>query len=755
LILLAAFSARGAIVVTPEIAVADPRAADMEGDQQLSAIVSDGNDFVVFWGGTTGLSAAHVGDDGRFLSRITLPGTAGARSVSASWTGAVYVATWYDPVQRATLAATFSHAGNLLAGPTLIASLWTNTGSLATAGRRALVICLRLDQSVSVVLFDADASSITVIHADLTLPPVTATSHPYYLVPAVASDGHEFVILWRTYAAGTATLHLVRVGSDGDIVATPIVLGTTGTDKIAVAYGGGQYAIATAGSNRLFRFIVDTQTGTARQLQEVDLSGDRKDNVYSLASVFWSGSRFIASMVTESWDKPDAIETLPFSGEGSGLPPVTLLKGPYLFRLPPLFATNGRTVFGAWAQYGDPPAQFGSKIYGSLFDEAASITVRAETTNLISVGWSRQSAPVIATSGTDSLVVWVEESGDRVTGRLLGARLDTSGSPIDHTPFEIAPVVPLDAAAIAFTGDRYFVAWPAQHGIGTRTVNRDGSLGAPVFIETIGDVVALSAVSNSSGTTLLVTSDTYLDIHGYRFDTLGRPIDNTPLLIGYFGYYWVFAPQIASSGSDFLVVWSEGKDFSYCNPVCDWPPTLIDVFGKRVSAAGSVDAAPISIATGPKDQILLAVGSAGRDYLIAHLLRGEEGGKSFARINTKRVLREGQLDGMTAEDDGTTITEGIGGGDYRTGVLAGDAGGYWFAHPALAGSLIRIDPTGKVITGRTTLGISSPSISMASVPGGAVRIAYARRTPDLFDGTSRIFVRSAGEPPTRPRAVRH
>jgi hypothetical protein len=204
---------------------------------------------------------------------------------------------------------------------------------------------------------------------------------------------------------------------------------------------------------------------------------------------------------------------------------------------------------------------------------------------------------------------------------------------------------------------------------------------------------------------------------------------------------------VASNGTDFFVAWNEGSDYPYLFP----PPNLLDVVGTRVSAAGAVDAAPLPIATGGRDQRLLSLASNGRDYLVAYQLDPYPSGV----IATKVILREGQLDGTIASGDGRIITR-----DAANGiVLSGDAAGYWSAYLQLNGSgnILRLDQRGNPTSPPSPVGAALSSVALGRLPGGAVRILYAR-TIDYgeFTGTSMVFFRFAGDDlAVRWRATRH
>jgi len=187
-------------------------------------------------------------------------------------------------------------------------------------------------------------------------------------------------------------------------------------------------------------------------------------------------------------------------------------------------------------------------------------------------------------------------------------------------------------------------------------------------------------------------------------------------------------------------------------------PDYVDVVGARVTAAGAIDAAPLPIATGPPDQVLVAIGSDRRDYLVVYRLSKMDGTRVLA---AKRMLREGQLDGAVPSDDGTIIASV----DYPTSVAVAYVGGYWIGWTHDDGGtdsilLAHIDTQGKpeqaiTLASNPTL-LPSASISLAEAPGQALQIAYSRRvTEGVYASTSRVFVRLAGDFASRSRAVRH
>jgi len=752
LTLLIAASAHAAIRMSPEIGIVDPVRAPLDGNQTPPVVATDGNQFLLFWTTRDGVSVAHVAADGRLLSSRLALVSPWANELSATWTGAVYLATWGDSTKSALFAATFNANGDLLSGPIPIVSerAQTRTGALASNGRRTLLLyCYNNLGGAEAAIFDVRGNLIATDRPILSSG--TAPSFQLPGVPIVTSDGEDFGLVWRTNAYVPLAqadppasvlmhdFHLIRVGEDGGAIGSPIDIGRTDeTSDFSVAFGGGLYAIVTTEPHfikpgsalaRLVRFSVDARRGSVARMPAIDI-----DPAY--AHVFWSGSTFVAFWMrygTASF----ALMTLPFSGANESVAPapVTSLTGNAASSEVSMLS-NGHHVFAAWNQ--DTGAVYGAvrQVYGTLLDTEASHPVTSDAPALLSLGWSRQFRPVMASSTTGSLIIWIE---DRYSGgHLLGMRTDAAGAFVDRVPFEIATGV--SQATAVFAGCVYLVAW--QEGgdspaVVARSVGVDASLGPRVAL---GAGWGVAAASNGS-TTLVVFIGSHL--FGYRFDSLGRQIDTNPLVIGDGGYF----PQVASNGTDFFVAWNRGVYRG------DFPPGF-DIFGARVSAGGAVDAQPLPIATAPYEEQLEAIASDGRDYLIAYEWNQLTYGVP-AKIETKVVLREGQLDGATAADQGTIIASDA---TYAVS-LSGDATGYWSAYVQLdgTGNLLRLDKRGNRLLAAVPAATAMSSIALGRLPGGSVRMLYARAVDDGdFAGTSMVFFRSIGEDLAgRARAARH
>jgi len=751
--LLIALTAHAAIRVTPEMGIVDPVRAPSDGEQGLPVVATDGEQFLVLWINARGVFVARVDAEGRLVSsRLAVPRAAGD-ALTTTWTGSAYLVTWNDFTKAARFYATFSKTGDLLSGPVAITDRTAPIG-VASNGHRTILLYAYLDgirQGVRAAIFDADGR---LIRTDVTVP--NQENGASY--PRIASDGHEFALVWTTLNPGPTSsvsplrdLHFRRMDEDGAAIGSPIDVGSIANgpeqrDDLGFSFGGGRYAVAAFQfhrtgvdeESRLMRFVVDARGGSVTALPTIDTING------SHLNLLWSGRFFVAF-----WSAGGVVTTLPFSGFDESIAPTLVPTSTDSPAGSPIsMVSNGHQVLVAWSQ--DSGLYYGgrrSEVYSALFDTPIPSGRTPGAPTLLSTGWSRQVQPLMASSPAGSLVVWIEDGN--TSRQLLGRRTDATGAFIDAAPFEIARDV--RQAAVVFAGEVYVVVWQKSDvpEVLTRTVSLDATLGPPVSFGPGGSGV--TAASNGNTTLVVFSENQSARLVAYRFDALGRQIDTRPIDLDAKGG----DPQAASNGTDFFVAWNSGTDWS------QFPSAnLVDIFGTRITPAGTVDAAPLAIANSPRDERLYAVASDGRDYLVAYQLDQY----ANAAVATKRVLREGQLDGTTAADDGTILAHGAA---YSI-ALSGDATGYWSAYAAGYwdeysstgnSNLIRLDKRGMPTSSAVTFTGVLSYATIGRLPGGGVRILYARPIDDgIFAGTTRILSRFAADDglgDAKRRAARH
>jgi hypothetical protein len=234
-----------------------------------------------------------------------------------------------------------------------------------------------------------------------------------------------------------------------------------------------------------------------------------------------------------------------------------------------------------------------------------------------------------------------------------------------------------------------------------------------------------------------------------RFTSDGQPIDAQPLVVATAD---ATSPVIASNGIDFMIAWLHGYSREYR------PPDLTDIYAMRLSASGAVGP-PIAIATGPADQYSAAIASDGRNYMIVYA----EANDDVADVVSKKVLREGTLDGTTATAAGRLIATRS--EEPLRPAIAALRNGYVVAweqstYPDYAEvRLTTINRAGAptreaVIVASNDFAGMNPTLVMTRSGSGA--LFYSQLQSDATYGAAmRLFMSKAGEAPQKRRSARH
>jgi hypothetical protein len=773
--------AQAADVLGPERPVSRPVYAPPAGTQRPGAVASDGSNFLVVWSdeaaGRAGLYVGHVAANGAVAPIPQLPLRSGTivRDISACWTGSRYLITWNDDAAQSAMVATVSRDGELLTEPrVLLQGARVIQGGLASNGRHAFLVYFALPSiAIQGALLDSTGVLIR------TAIPTPASFTNFDILGdsiKVATDGRDFAFFWSTIvyvplsttgpvASATPpplmrpvqTFHVARLSDSGDSLDSGVVIATTGqTGGFGVAFGASRYSLAAMERPSgvpapdvaiLRRIIVDSQTLQSHELPQVPTTG------FS-ASVAWNGEAFIAYWMRYSSNFFE-LDTLRFDGASeSGPPQIAIAASGQRLATTPFLASNGMNVLAVWMDSSRSAINgLGADIFAAMLDNEARAPILAELAAFpIAFSSRSQTMPAIATSGLISIVAWLEHTMDDNRGRLLATRLAADGSALDAEPIDIADaLVDVNRIEAAFIGSGFFVVWSQADTVYGRMIDGSGKKSA---ILSFGSGTWPSIAAN--GSVALVVFQRAADIVGIRVSPRGDMIDTTPLVVG--AQRYGYSPDVAANVTDFLVVWTEGSDY------WQFPsPNLRDVVGARVTGAGSVDASPIAIATGPQDQSGAVVASDGRDYLVVYLLGNPAGsglGGPSPSLAAKRVLREGQLDQVTASDDGAIVASNA--SAPAIVFVQNDYAVAWQSESPPGGrstiSLAHVDQQGRrtgdgQIVAQSDVGPLGPALATAAHQ--LLDIAYYRlATEPQYASSMRVFVRVAGQPP-RVRATRH
>lgn len=290
--------------------------------------------------------------------------------------------------------------------------------------------------------------------------------------------------------------------------------------------------------------------------------------------------------------------------------PISTAQG---YQRHPCVASNGSDFLVVWQDLrtGTPD------IYGARVDQNG--IVQEPDGIVICNATCSQVFPSIASDGTDYFAAWQDARDSTSTQYdIYGARIRTDGILLDTNGIAVfVDTAQQTEPSLVSDGTNYFVVWEDWRSqtlsiMGTRVdslanvldPNGIGISGMPSMMEW------LPSVAFNGFNYLVVWADdrngTYPDIYGARVDRNGILLDtlNIPVSLT---YGMKEMPCVASDGEDFLVAWSDDRDY----------PSS-DVYGGRVSAAGTpLDPQGFNISTSAVFHVEPGVAYSGENFLAA------------------------------------------------------------------------------------------------------------------------------------------
>jgi hypothetical protein len=274
----------------------------------------------------------------------------------------------------------------------------------------------------------------------------------------------------------------------------------------------------------------------------------------------------------------------------------------------PALAFDGTNFLVVWEDLRN-----GADIYGTRVTPGGVVLDPAGIA--ISVAANYQVVPAVAFDGTNFLVVWQDwRSGSEYD--IYGARLSQAGSVLDPSGIAISiaangQYVP----AVAFDGTNFLVVWQDYRSGGEHAIYGARVSQAGIVLDPSGIAISIVASSQlspavaSDGTNFLVVwmdgRSGYAAIYGARVNQSGIVLDPSGIAISIVASSQL-SPAVAFDGTNFLVVWFDYRSGSYT-----------DIYGARLSQAGVVlDSSGIAISVAAEDQYFPAVAFDGANFLV-------------------------------------------------------------------------------------------------------------------------------------------
>lgn len=557
-------------VVSPEHRVADAVMVTRSGDQSSVASASDGDGFLAVWqDSSAGIVASRVSAGGEVLDPGGIVIASGQNSDPAvTWDGVTYFVVWshYDSMRFSSevLGARVTPGGTVLdADPIPIATTGSQRSpAVAFNGAHHLVVWAGTNDSST---SDVGAVRVDTAGSVVDAEPIVVSAGPgQERDPAVASDGHDFLVTWTDAGIQSSDVLAARVSGagevlDGDGVALASVPSTQ-TDS-AVAWDGDHYLVAWSD----FR------------------NGEHADVL---------GARVSAAGTIDG-------------------PELTIAAGPE-HDMRPSLTRSGTGAYVVWHEEPTERPEVGASPPWSVFGRR--VADGAVVGSPVRVATGR--AADVAFNGSDHLIPWsvgleVLPGPNPPADDVYAARVSGGGSLLDDPGLHLTPAANTQLEpSVAWNGRTYLAVWKDHRDAPSHYFARMSPTGESLDgtgIPVPGRSDRVLAASNGDGFLLAWTTDD--GIAGVRIDADGRVLDPEPFTISA-GPEAVAAhsPSLASDGSDYFAVWNHN------NADQDFRP---EVVGSRIPATGTPSGPVVPISSG--EGFRPAVAWNGETYFVAWL----------------------------------------------------------------------------------------------------------------------------------------
>ncbi|RKG88411.1 cadherin-like domain-containing protein [Corallococcus terminator] len=437
-------------------------------------------------------------------------------------------------------------------------------------------------------------------------------------VPAVASDGAGYLVVWSDNGSGSDLLYGTRVTSAGAVVdggGQTLFAGPGSHNTPAVAFNGTNYFVAWERSRDIHGLRVTPARGVldaSGVVLSTSASTQTKPSVASNGTDYllvWSdtghgGESIVGVRVTATGDvlDPSGLAIAWASEAGGGLDPAV--------------ASNGTDYLVVWSNH----REANSRVFGTRVTSAGEV-LHPSGLRLSPEGGPYTYAPRLASNGTDYLVTFLQFLEEDFDFVLVGLRVSGQGEALDASELIIAqtPGTSPREPEVASNGKDYLVVWEDGRNsdadiYGSRVTSTGAVLEpAGIPISTARYDQKTPAVA-SNGTDYLVTWAGFSGrniphIQGARLTGTGTVLDPVGFVIATDRYQQF--PSVTSLGSEYLVMWQDS--------VVNSPDS--NIYGARVTGAGIVrepQGLPIATSTDKEGTPSVVFPGTGRTALVAY-----------------------------------------------------------------------------------------------------------------------------------------
>jgi hypothetical protein len=469
--------------------------------------------------------------------------------------------------------------------------------------------------------------------------------------PAVAFDGTNYFVVWQDERNGPSDdIYGARVSTAGSVLDPGgIVVSSAGTwqEAPALAFDGTNYLVSWQDLRTMSNDIYAARVNPGGTV--LDSTGfvvSEATNTQSLPALAFDGINYLAV-----WN--DARSGTSGDIYGARIGPGGAVLDPYGIAVTakinsqsnPAVAFDGTNYLLAWSddRNGD------RDIYGARVSQTGALLDTAALA--VSIASGDQDYPTIAFDGTNYLVAWEDERGSY--SDVYCSRVTTDGSVLDPSGKPVSTAANLQKAPVAaFDGTNYLLVWQDFRDATNFKIYGARVTQAGVVLDATGIPISIQNCYQYApgiafdGTNYLVAwmdhrIDVYYDIYAARVSPAGTVLDTAGFVISDAANTQRY-PAIASNGTNCLAVWDDARNSA-------------DIYGARVTPAGAVlDSAGLAVYEAPGQQLTPKLAFDGTDWLVVWQ-DGRSGSFTYhvygARVNTSGVTVDSFIVSTQSDDE--------------------------------------------------------------------------------------------------------
>lgn len=398
-------------------------------------------------------------------------GTGDKTAPGVGWNGSSYAVAWRDAgFSRTVRGARVSTGGSVLDTNGYQVS-WVSVGTRGPEVAGGSGSCLVVYFTLALTNTDVYGSVVSggaVVNQDILLS-ISPQDQPDY---DAAFDGANYVVVWADNRNGTYAIYAARVMGDGTVLDPGgVLVSSSATEQVqpAIAWGGDRYLVVWSEGKGSAADIKGMRL--SRDLSRLDVSPLTLCNAAEAQvdpAVAWNGTTFVAVWVdSRNATSPDRFTDIFGARVGTTGSPIAL-SAPVSVgtnnQLAPVIASDGSQFLVVWEDYRNSyvPCVYCARVTGtgSVTDQSG---IRVTTTT------GNKTGPKVAFDGTNYFIVWCDTKTDPL-GDIYGVRMSKTATRVDASDRVIFAGTSIqDAPDVEWTGENYYVAWQDYRNDATST----------------------------------------------------------------------------------------------------------------------------------------------------------------------------------------------------------------------------------------------------------------------------------------------